>query len=174
MSDANKNARAALDAWAEWIDATQRAEYLRLYYPKQDTTSRHADLHGERADKRTGRAVNAAPVEYASSAEEREAAFASLYARLNVAVCEQVDAYMAELKATAPMSHLCVVAKHRRVIGSISVGVKRNPSGRMVPLTDGDLAEVCIKGALSSMAKRVAFSRHLTLCYQGLAKVLDP
>jgi uncharacterized protein with PIN domain len=146
---------------------------LRHWYPPQDSTSRLADLYGERADGRTGKAVSAAPVVYASTPEEREAAFAALTARQDSAMCERVDAFMAQLRDTAPIQHLCVEAKHRRVIGTLRVGTRRGKNGRWVPMRDSDLAEVCIKGPMSSMGKRVAFSRALALAYQGLLKALD-
>ena len=172
MPDDYKMARALLDAWAKWIDATNTAEVRRHWYPAQDGTSRLADLYGKRSGT-DGRELVAAPVAYAQSEEERREAFAAMDARHHASMCERVDAYMAGLRVSAPVLHLCAEAKHRRVIGAISVGRRRGRDGRWVAMRDSDLAEVCIKGAMSSMAKRVAFSRNLGLVYQGLTKALD-
>ena len=165
--------RALLDAWARWIDACDRAAIRAHWYPAQDSTSRMAEVYGERADKRTGKAVEAAPIDYAQTEEERAAAFAKMDSRHHAELCEKVDAYMVELKGKAPVLHLCAVARHRRVIGSVHVGTKRGRNGRRVSLRDGDLADICIKGRVSRDAKLSAFRRNCALVYQGVMKALD-
>ena len=168
----HKEVRAILDDWAHWIEARNAAEFRRLNYPCQDTTSRMADFYGERADKRTGKAVVAAPIDYATTEEERAAAFAKMDARTRAAKCERVDAFMATLRIEKPLHHLCIEAKHRRVIGSIRVGSKRGKNGRTVPMKDYDLAEACIKGAMTTTAKSIRFSRLCGEVYENLAEHL--
>ena len=164
--DDYKVERGLFDAWARWIDNCDRAAILAHWYPRQDSTSRLADRYGK---------PDAAPTEYLITQEElaRSEAISRLAAQSESERCERVDRFMAGLKTTAPMQHLCIEARHRRVVGSVHVGTRKGANGRRVAMREIDLAAICIKGNNSMDAKLSAFKRHCVLAYQGFTKSLD-
>ena len=119
--------RGLFDAWARWVDNSNRAAILAHWYPRQDSTSRLAARYGERADAETGKAVEGAPVEYLITQEQqaRSEALTRMDSQLDDDRCQQIDDFMADLQATHPRSHLCLTARHRKVIGSLRIGRKR-------------------------------------------------
>lgn len=72
----------------------------------------------------------------------------------------EVDAWMRLLARDAPQVHLCLQARHRRVIGTVRVGVK--PEGR--PYREYEVAEIALGGHGRGVLRR--FQR---LCEDGYA-----
>lgn len=168
-----KRERMLLDSWARWIDACNRAAIRAHWYPAQDTTSRHADLHGERADKRTGKAVESAPIDYAQTEEERRLAYERMTAKHHSDRCEWVDQFMVHVKELYPLRHLCIEARHRRVIGSIRVGKVKGKNGRLRSVREGDLAAACIPGPDPLQVKLGRFERECAAVYAAISRLLD-
>lgn len=152
--------RGLFDAWARWIDSSDRAAILRHWYPRQDSTDRLAQRYGQR---------EAVPTEYLITQEEQQArsdALAEMDSRLHDDRCEQVDDFMSDLQIAHPRSHLCLTARHRRVIGSLRIGRKRGGK-RYFP---EEIAVMALGG--QPQTALLAFEQECRFGYRGLKKKL--
>jgi hypothetical protein len=150
--------RGLFDAWARWVDNCNRAAILAHWYPRQDSTSRLADRYGK---------PETAPVEYLITQEEQQArsdAVAHLDHALDSERCEQVDDFMSDLQGTHPRSHLCLTARHRRVIGNLRIGKKANGK-RYWP---EEVAVMVLGARFTGETALLAFESECRFGYRGL------
>ena len=82
------------------------------------------------------------------------------------AMSPRVEAFMRGLVKEHPKAHLCLESRHRRVVGSIRLGLTKGKHGRWRPYYDRELAEVVL--GEGGPAGRVRFIR---LCDEGYARL---
>lgn len=153
-----KVARGLFDSWARWVDRCNLAAQRALWFPAQDSTSRLADRYGKPDD---------APVEYLITPEQQQArseALAEMDARLHADRCEQVDEFMADLQASHPKAHLCLTARHRRVVGPLRLGRRRDGK----PYHEWEVAQIVLKGPDAALR----FEQECRFGYRGLERKL--
>jgi hypothetical protein len=78
----------------------------------------------------------------------------------------KVEAFMRGLMKEHPKAHLCLEARHRRIVGAIRLGLTKGKHGRWRPYFDRELSEVALGDA--SQAGRSRFNR---LCDEGYARL---
>lgn len=78
---------------------------------------------------------------------------------------ERVQAFMTALARDFPRVHVCLEARHRRVVGSIPLGQKREESGRLRPYYDREIAEICLGAGQSTLMQ------YRRLCETGYLKL---